>query len=83
MRRVARHGPVTNTQQTYRPLKNTSQPASRDRAERLAAVSNGPFVPLAAYKNSPPEKSLSVSRPSRNTGTLHRACLSKRIILAC
>src|SRR5438477_11086659 len=43
MPRVARHGPVTNTQQTYRPLTNASQPALRDRAGRLAAVSNGRF----------------------------------------
>src|SRR5262249_915094 len=43
---------VTNTQQTYRPLTNTSQPALRDRVGRLAAVSNGPFGIIGPRKLS-------------------------------
>jgi hypothetical protein len=41
MPKVARHGPVTNTQQTYPPLTNTSKPALRDQAGLLAAVVPG------------------------------------------
>jgi hypothetical protein len=50
MPKVARHGRVTNTQQTYRPLTNISKPALRDWAGRSAAVSNGPFGTIGPQK---------------------------------
>ena len=50
--RVGRRGPVINTQQIYRPLTNTSQPALRDRAGRLAAVSNGRFGKVGPQRSN-------------------------------
>ncbi len=43
---------ATNTQQTYRPLTNTSKPLLRDRAGRLVVVSNGPFGTIGRQKSS-------------------------------
>src|SRR5262245_14071318 len=52
MPRPVWHGRVTNTQQTYRPLTNTSKPALRDQAGQLAAVWSGRFGTTGLQKLS-------------------------------